>query len=284
MIKNSVIGIAEHGQSIAREREQRRLNQMHKDLKDNNPRGVMFDFMATDAIYYGYYEFFSQKNLSGLKQWFYVSSLLRAESCKYSGGYSLSTPDRFLFPLLTDNREILERFSQLNTINLLWGEFEPSYQEAKFKPSKDDPRFRTHALQAVLRNDWKDYQEIKAVANQKINKLREVVQFEFGIYDAIYEKDKDKIIEIVQTLLNPRVHKAYNKDFGEEFNGEIWSHHPVMFTKLAWMNGLEIEIDNPLVPMELMPIKPLEHYDYHYDFLDPNWKPQSFWGKLFGRK
>ena len=76
----------------------------------------------------------------------------------------------------------------------------------------------------------------------------------------------------------------YNKDFSEEFNGDIWSHHPVMFTKLAWMNGLEIEIDNPLVPMELMPVKPLDQYDYHYDFLDPNWKPKSFWGRLLGRK
>jgi hypothetical protein len=36
--------------------------------------------------------------------------------------------------------------------------------------------------------------------------------------------------------------------------------------------------------MELMLTKPLEHYDYYYNFLDPNWKPQSFWGKLFGRK
>ena len=48
------------------------------------------------------------------------------------------------------------------------------------------------------------------------------------------------------------------------------------------MNGLEIEIDNPLVPMELMPVKPLDYYNY--DFLDPNWKPKSFWGRLLGRK
>nr|WP_309705512.1 Imm49 family immunity protein [Acinetobacter baylyi] len=226
---------------------------------------------------------FSQKKICGLKQWFYVSSLLRAESCKYSGVYSMSTPDQFIFSLLSDSKEIIDEFSCLDTVNLLWGEYEPSYQEAKFKPSKDDPRYRTHALQAVLRKDWGDYKKIKEEVNQKINKLREVVQFEFGIYDAIYEKDKNKIIEIVQTLLNPRVHKAYNKDFSEEFNGEIWSHHPVMFTKLAWMNELEIEIDNPLVPMELMPIKPLEYYDYHYDFLDPNWKPKSFWEKLLGR-
>lgn len=257
---------------------------LSQNIRKNQQDGYVYSLISRGFEIKGLKLWLVDKNIDQLKQWFYVSSLLRAESCKYSNGYTLSTPDEFIFPLLSDNTEIIKEFAYLDTVNLLWGEYEPSYQEAKFKPSKDDPRFRTHALQAILRTDWEDYKEIKEVAKQKINKLREVVQFEFGVYDAIYKKDKDKIIEIIQTLLNPRVHKAYNKDFNEEFSGDIWSHHPVMFTKLAWMNGLEIEIDNPLVPMELMPIKPLEHYDYYYDFLDPNWKPQSFWGKLFGRK
>ena len=254
-------------------------------IKKNQQHGAVYESLARGCSYKGLYALASENDINCLKQWFYVSSLLRIESARYFGSfsYTMSTPDEFIFPILSDNTEVIEKFAHLDTVHLLWGEYEPSYQKAKFNPSKDDPRYRTHALQAVLRHDWQDYQKIKEVANQKINKLREVVQFEFGIYDAIYEKDKDKIIEIVQTLLKPKVHKAYNKDFGEEFNGEIWSHHPVMFTKLAWMNGLEIEIDNPLVPMELMPIKPLEHYDYHYDFLDPNWKPKSFWSKFFGK-
>ena len=75
----------------------------------------------------------------------------------------MSTPDEFIFSLLSDSTQIIDKFSCLDTVNLLWGQYEPSYQEAKFKPSKDDPRFRTHAVQAVLRNDWKDYNEIKAV-------------------------------------------------------------------------------------------------------------------------
>lgn len=254
-----------------------------QNIRENQQDGYVYNLISRGFEIKGLKLWLVDKNIDQLKKWFYVSSLLRAESCKYCSGYTLSTPDEFIFPILSDNTEVIEKFAHLDTVHLLWGEYEPSYQKAKFNPSKDDPRYRTHALQAVLRHDWQDYQKIKEVANQKINKLREVVQFEFGIYDAIYEKDKDKIIEIVQTLLKPKVHKAYNKDFGEEFNGEIWSHHPVMFTKLAWMNGLEIEIDNPLVPMELMPIKPLEHYDYHYDFLDPNWKPKSFWSKFFGK-
>lgn len=285
MIKDNLLNQFQSLEIFYEDGDKKEVNLITERLIKNQPQAAVYESLAAYATCNGFKEWLFKRNLDCLKQWFYVSSLLRIESARYPGGfaYTMSTPDEFIFSILSDNKEVIEKFAHLDTVHLLWGEYEPSYQEAKFKPSKDDPRYRTHALQAVLRHDWDDYQEIKSVTNQKINKLREVVQFEFGIYDAIYQKDKDKIIEIVQTLLKPKVHNAYNKDFSEEFNGEIWSHHPVMFTKLAWMNGLEIEIDNPLVPMELMPIKPLEHYDYHYDFLDPNWKPKSLWSKLFGK-
>lgn len=286
MMQDSLLKKLEGREILYEDGDTNKVNLITERLKKDQQQGAVYESLASYCIYNGFKSYIFEQNVKQLKQWFYVSSLLRVESARYPGGfsYTMSTPDKFIFPILSDSEEVIKKFANLDTVHLLWGDYEPSYQEAKLKPSKDDPRYRTHALQAVLRHDWEDYQRIKDTANLKINKLREVVEFEFGVYDAIYHKDKDKIIDIIQTLLKPKVHKAYNKDFGEEFSGEIWSHHPVMFTKLAWMNGLEIEIDNPLVPMELMPIKPLEHYDYHYDFLDPNWKPKSFLGRLFGKK
>ena len=61
----------------------------------------------------------------------------------------------------------------------------------------------------------------------------------------------------------------FNKD--DLFFYKLFSFHPTLFTKLCWMNGLEIEIDNPLVPMKLMPVEPLEKYDLVYDFLKPDY-------------
>ncbi|MDQ1208298.1 hypothetical protein QE380_001221 [Acinetobacter baylyi] len=63
MVTNKVLENVQHGLAIAQERELRRLEQIYKDLKANNPRGVMFNFMAQDALYRGYYEFFSEKNM-----------------------------------------------------------------------------------------------------------------------------------------------------------------------------------------------------------------------------
>lgn len=39
------------------------------------------------------------------------------------------------------------------------------------------------------------------------------------------------------------------------------------YTKLAWLKGMEIEIDHPLIPKELLPCRPLEKYEDTYDFL-----------------
>ncbi|ARL61555.1 hypothetical protein BOC52_36075 [Burkholderia pseudomallei] len=44
-------------------------------------------------------------------------------------------------------------------------------------------------------------------------------------------------------------------------------------TKLCWRRGIPVEVDHPLVPMDLMPVKPLDHYDDVYDFLKPGWIP-----------
>ena len=53
-------------------------------------------------------------------------------------------------------------------------------------------------------------------------------------------------------------------------------------SKLCWLKGIEVEIDHPLFPMELLPLKPLEHYDDVYDFLSSDWTPptQNFIQKI----
>ncbi|WP_183031975.1 hypothetical protein [Cupriavidus sp. UME77] len=45
--------------------------------------------------------------------------------------------------------------------------------------------------------------------------------------------------------------------------------------KLCWFKGIPVKIDSPLVPMELMAIRPIAHYDDVYDFIKPGWVPPS---------
>lgn len=269
--------IVENGKEVADGRSERRIDAIRSNLKEKKPKGVLYDFLAIDSVYYGFYELYSKQNSVDTKQWFYVSSLLRAESCKYDGGWNMWTPHAFIFPLLTDNVDLIKTYSTLKTVND--NDHHKSLLEAINYPTEG--RFNVARFQAVLRQDWNMVNQMKEIFHEKVKKPKDFEVWEVDFYDALQNKDANAAKQIINEYLQPKIHKYLNQHLVEEFKGEIWSHHPVMFTKLAWMNGLEIEIDNPLVPMELMPIRPLDHYDYHYDFLDPNWKPKSFWSKLF---
>ncbi|WP_151977521.1 immunity 49 family protein [Acinetobacter soli] len=260
--------------------EPENINFIKHGLKKGEVNGYTYRLLAVNSGYKGLINLINIKKVNELKQWFYVSSLLRAESCKYAGGWNVWTPHAFIFPLLTDNVDLIKIYSSLTTVND--NDHHKSLVEAINYPREG--RFNVLRFQAVLRQDWNKVNQMKEIFHEKIKKPKNFELWEIDFYTALQNKDANSAQQIIYEYLHPKIHKYLNQHLVEEFSGDIWSHHPVMFTKLAWINGLEIEIDNPLVPMELMPVKPLGHYDYHYDFLDPNWKPKSFWGKLFDRK
>lgn len=260
--------------------EREDIDLIETGIKNNSANGYIYESLSMGSIRRGFSSLLVENNFEKLKQWFYVSSLLRAESCKYSGGWNMWTPHAFIFPLLTDNEDLIKIYSSLTTVND--NDHHKSLVEAINYPREG--RFNVLRFQAVLRQDWNKVNQMKEIFHEKIKKPKNFELWEIDFYTALQNKDANSAQQIIYEYLHPKIHKYLNQHLVEEFSGDIWSHHPVMFTKLAWINGLEIEIDNPLVPMELMPVKPLDHYDYHYDFLDPNWKPKSFWGKLFSRK
>ena len=262
------------------EQEPENIKLIVERIKKHQQHGAVYESLARNSTYKGLYALAKNENILELKQWFYVSSLLRIESCKYAGGWNMWTPHAFIFALLTDNQGLIDKYSILTTAND--DDHHKPLSEAVDYPKEG--RFDVLRFQAVLRQDWNAVNQMKEIFHEKIKKPKNFELWEIDFYDALQKKDANAAQQIIYEYLHPKIHQYLNQHLVEEFSGEIWSHQPVMFTKLAWMNGLEIEIDNPLVPMELMPIKPLEHYDYHYDFLNPNWKPQSFWGKLFGQK
>lgn len=260
------------------ELEQDKKQLIIERLKKNEPHGAVYSSFSTTCIFNGLYALVSKNNIKGLKQWFYVSSLLRVESCKYSGGWGMWTPHAFIFPLLTDNLDLIKTYSALTTVND--NDHHKSLLDAINYPKEG--RFEVLRFQAILRKDWDVINQMKKMFLEKVTKPKSFNMWEIDFYDALQNKNAHAAKEIIQEYLNPKIHKYLNQHLVEEFSGDIWSHHPVMFTKLAWMNGLEIEIDHPLVPMELMPIKPLDHYDFYYEFLDPAWKPKGFFERLLG--
>ena len=53
------------------------------------------------------------------------------------------------------------------------------------------------------------------------------------------------------------------------------SPQTITIGKLAWMHGMEVEIDSKYVPKELLPFKPLEEYTIPYKFLRDFYRKQG---------
>jgi len=113
---------------------------------------------------------------------------------------------------------------------------------------------------------------------------------EFTFYFALRDGKTDVMQEIIYKYLSPRAHKGLNKYLSYEFSGELWSHRPTMFSKLAAMFGYELDIKSDIIPTGLIPVCPLEHYDDYYDFFAPgfDWeaglrKPRTLLDILLGR-
>lgn len=269
----------------ARKAESENIIRIRKNLIEGTPRGATYASLARDAQYRGFYSWYIDHDLAALKQWFYLASKLKAESTKYKGlGWDMWTPHDFIFPLLSDNAEIIQIYSHLTTENDNQGHQKP-LSEAHLYP--DEGRFKVRRLQSVLQNDWQAVAQMKETFYAQIKKPQNINIWQIEFYDALKAKDQQAIIDIIQQFLHPKLHKNLNKNLIDQLSGEVWSNIPVMFTKLAWMHGMEIEIDNPLVPMALMPIKPLAVYDDVYDFLKPDFRGQKakagFFSKLFGK-
>jgi hypothetical protein len=85
------------------------------------------------------------------------------------------------------------------------------------------------------------------------------------ILKAILENDKGKIEELLHFLLLPRNHKKTNGIY--PLRRDLLSFPALGYAKLAWLRGIEIEIDHPLIPKELLPLQPNKEYTNSYDFL-----------------
>jgi hypothetical protein len=78
-----------------------------------------------------------------------------------------------------------------------------------------------------------------------------------------------------QEGLNERIIKDVDIDaesMDVAFNDFV-SLYSTSIAKLCHIRGILVEIDHPRVPMDLVRIAPLPHYDDVYDFLAPGYEP-----------
>lgn len=198
--------------------------------------------------------YFVDRDANILRKEFYKATILGQRS--HWAGYSknlggmISDIRVFAVALLSDSPECIQ-----------WIANEPILQ-------KDNPKhwdFSLHMIQLLLKNDYDHLEEKISIASKKGRKnSRELYANGSDFFSLVMQKNK--------TALETVIRKSSRKIQDASLR-EFISPDGVVYAKLCWMNGIEVEVDHPLIPMGLMSVAPLDHYEIDYDFLAPGWEP-----------
>ena len=161
--------------------------------------------------------------------------------------------DHVSYAVLSDCEPLIQRYSRLR---------DSQHDEMK-------PRGGVYclAMQHLMAEDWKGLEEdipIFRKLSQKKGRWGFFAGLHLRYHEAMLERNLEKVEAVLREFETPENLKK--RSLGSMIDKFI-SHPTLGYAKLAWRHGLEVEVDSPLVPRELLPVQPLSHYEDAYDFL-----------------
>lgn len=151
----------------------------------------------------------------------------------------------FSFPILSDNYKLIKRYLTYHETGA-YDSFTTRFAKGLQSIIKDDiPVLEEHieGLKRRSKQGWgKQYTGI------------------ITAFEGFYNNDRELIIAGIYEIL-----KKIKRQYPDSLDYQYIHYEATAIAKLAWRKGLEIEIDNPLVPKELLPIRELDHYE-GYEF------------------
>lgn len=223
--------------------------------KLNEPNGAYFYLygLETTNIVFALYELYINKAFKSCKELFYRAALIPE--------FMIKKFDQSLFlyqisyALLSDNYELIIRYTDLDRDK---GEINIGYQ-------------LPNAVQNILLEDWEKLDWNIHVIGRLV-KHPKLMHME-GYHDAFVGfKNHDQAL--IEQGLKKLIAKPKKMD-DDPLIPRFFSRDAAGLNKLAWMRGMQIDLKSSLVPVELMPVQPLEKYE-GYGFLDELWdKPLS---------
>ena len=248
-----------------KEKIERSLNRKNKllsliinDKSNIDKVALNFRFMEYDIAVY---HLMINKNS---RQHFYIAALLDKLRIDYFNNrlFDFGLP-YVCYPILSDNEQLIKEYSQLRYQKGVNAEL--SMDEMVLQ---GESAIWCNTIQFFMANDIKGIERnlniIETLTLPKLPKNQQELKLDYEFYKALLSKDKSKCEEILEQLVSPKIHKKRNDN---AILSKYVSQPALGYAKLAWRQGLEVEVNSPLVPKEILPIEPLDNYEIPYDFL-----------------
>lgn len=227
--------------------------------------GTVYAGLAGRASHQAIFDYFVKSDIGACKQNFYLSAKLSLASSGMDGAASASVGLKMLSAMLSDNEEVIEELAKAEAAALA----------SEIHDPKSSAAFQYRFNLAVLGRDRELEQLVEEVRRKGTKADRQAISNGEYFFSLLLARDSEKL----KALIEKR--HANIKSAWPAFEDFI-SYLGTLETKLCWRRGIPVQIDHPLVPMELMPVRPLDHYDDVYDFLKPGWvpPPQGLVGRI----
>jgi hypothetical protein len=227
--------------------------------------GSILSGMASLSETRGMQAYFVENKADELRQHFYVASRLTLESAREDGGESFEVPHDFFYALLSDNIDVIRAMAHVETPQLV-----------KQRNNPLTARFQVHMLQLAIRDEHEALQaKIQQLAKNGKKTFREEAAVGQDFYSLLLKRDQAGLERVIQQY-------AVQHEQGDVRMQMFVAGSSTLRAKLCWLKGIPVQVEGPWVPMALMPVKPLVHYDDEYEFLKPGWTPppQGALGKI----
>lgn len=168
------------------------------------------------------------------------------------------------YVLWSDHRKLIQRFTTFNYAQ--YGNTEKEIWN-RWTLLEQGIAIYAYVMYHLASGMFEQVHNCIAVAN-RLATSRKFSRRHFPIHVRIWEAIMNQDKEAIKTNLLQLINKAHGF-FHEELYGEgdFISSPAVGYLKAAWLLGIEVEVEHPLIPMEMMPVKPLEKYENRYWFL-----------------
>lgn len=212
------------------------------NLEIDDRRKIIRSFWTANEIWF-LQEVFINKNFTNAKQNCYHCALIDEYIITHfpydKMDYGI---DRLTYALISDKEDLIIRLANL-------------YLLKNKQYRNENPAL--YMMIAAIKKEEERMENALSLLEEKTDSL---------FFDGLLNHDENKINKALQMIIENHINREEDGNLISEF-----IVHPALgYAKLATINGLEVRIDTPFIPNELMPFYPLETDEITYAFLKDN--------------
>lgn len=202
---------------------------------------------------------FQDHDLIHFKQWAYIAAKLNRMVIQLNPTGWFPAYEH-LYALLSDNKAIISWYKQHRLPYLIEGEI-------KDRDNPKQPAFHGYQALLALNGQWDELrQRCDQILSMEIKKDRKYL-IDHQFYLALANGDKAGMEKVLTELTSPKIAKVRNIEQAFGFTENFIATHAVIYAKIAWRWGYQLEIDTPWIPKEWLPIQSLDNYPEPWGFL-----------------